>query len=254
MKIHFTASPSEIAQQAFNKLTQLYKQYSPEESDCIVSIGGDGHVLASMYESLKFNKPVFGLRRTESVGFLCNSYDITKELETRVSNAVTLTIHPLRLEAETMDGNTVSSLSINEISILRQTPQAAKLRIFIDNKERLERLVGDGILVATPTGSTAYNRSCGGPIMPVNANTLVITGISVSNPRGWSYAVLPQSSVIEIEVLEIHKRFIKIESAGTIIRNAKKARIFMDKTKELKLLFDPDERLDERIIKEQFML
>jgi len=254
MKIFFTPSHSPLAQKAFVELTQRYGQSPPQEADYFVVLGGDGQVLSTLYESLTYNKPVFAIRRTESVGFLCNAFNSRCDLEQRLERAQSVILNPLRIEAETVDGNTFSALAINEVTLIRETPQAVRLRILIDGTERLSKFSGDGILVSTPAGSTAYNHSCGGPIMPLNANTLVITGICGFRPRGWSHAVLPQDVVIDIEVLETDKRPTKIEAGQAVLHNAAKARIWLDKTQNLTLLFDPDQHLGERIIREQFML
>jgi NAD+ kinase len=163
-------------------------------------------------------------------------------------------LHPLLVEARTVGGTTATGLAINEVSVIRETPQSARLQINIDGKERIGSYSGDGVLVATPAGSTAYNHSCGGPIMPLDANTLVITAICGFRPRGWSYAVLPQDSAIEINALETEKRPVRIEAGSVVIHNAVKAKIWLDRKKNLTLLFDPDQHLGERIVREQFML
>jgi NAD+ kinase len=253
MKIFFTSSHSVLAQKSFAELTQRYGQSTAAEADMIVALGGDGQVLRTLYESMECNKPVFAIRRTESVGFLCNNYS-ESDLNQRLAKAQPVTLHPLRVEAVTADGTSWSSLAINEISILRETPQAVKLKITVDGVERIAKYSGDGVLIATPAGSTAYSHSCGGPIMPLNANTLVMTAISGYRPRGWSYAILPQSAVTEIDVMETDKRPVRIESGASVIHNAVKAKIWWDHTKNIKLMFDPDQHLGERIIREQFML
>lgn len=254
MKIFFTASHSPLAQKAFVDLTRRYGQTEASKADFFVALGGDGQVLSTLYESLKHRRPVFAIRRTESIGFLCNPFQENDDLEERIYRAQGITLNPLRIDAETTDGTTYSALAINEVSFLRETPQAVRLRVSIDGIERLARFSGDGILVSTPAGSTAYNHSCGGPIMPLNANTLVMTGICGFRPRRWSHAILPQASVVEIEVLETEKRPTRIEAAVSVIHNAAKAKIWLDGTRSLTLLFDPDQHLGERIIREQFML
>jgi NAD+ kinase len=217
-----------------------------------VTLGGDGKVLKTLYEAMELNKPVYAMRRTESVGFLCNTYRVD-DLPKRLSNAQKIILHPLHVDARTVDGQSVTAIAINEVSVIRETPQSARLKITIDGIERIKSYSGDGVLVATPAGSTAYNHSCGGPIMPLDANTLVMTAISGYRPRGWSYAVLPQSSVIEVDALETSKRPVRIESGSATIHNAASARIWLDQTKNITLLFDPDMHLGERIIREQFM-
>jgi NAD+ kinase len=255
MKIFFSASHSPLAQKAFAEMTQRYGQTSADEADYLVVLGGDGQVLSTLYDySLKLGKPVFAIRRTESVGFLCNAFNNRGDLEQRLSRARQVILNPLRIDAETTDGSGFSALAINEVSILRETPQAVRLRILIDGIERISKFSGDGILVSTPAGSTAYNHSCGGPIMPLNANTLIITGICGFRPRGWSHAVLPQDVVTEVEVLETVKRPARIEAGQSVLNNAAKAKIWLDRTQNITLLFDPDQHLGERIIKEQFML
>ncbi len=253
MKIFFTVSHTLLAQQAFVELTQRYGQSTEEEADYFVALGGDGQVLRTIYDSLPYGKPVFAIHRTESVGFMCNPYRENDDLETRLDRAFGVKLNPLRIEGEKADGSTFSALGFNEISILRETSQAVRLRVVIDGIQRISRFSGDGLLVATPAGSTAYNHSCGGPIMPLDANTLVMTAISGFRPRGWSYAVLPEDAVVEVEVLEIEKRPTKVEAGNAVLHNAARAKIWQDKTQSVTLLFDPEQHLGERIIREQFM-
>ncbi len=253
MKIAFTSAHNIAAQEAFVALTKQYGQSDSKAADFIVALGGDGHVLKVLYDTLDLGKPVFALRRTDSVGFLCNDYR-AEDLAQRLSKAQAVTLHPLRLEARTADGKNETALAINEVTVIRETPQSAKLRINVDGVERIPQFSGDGILVSTPTGSTAYNHSCGGPIMPLDANTLVMTAISGYRPRRWSYAVLPQDSTIEINVLDMAKRPVRIEAGAHVIHNAVQAKIKLDRKKSLTLLFDPDQHLGERIIREQFLL
>jgi NAD+ kinase len=253
MKIHFTAGHSHIGQSAFAHFTKIYGQVAWSDADFVVALGGDGHVLRMLYEALEQRKPIFPMRRTESIGFLCNDYsDI--DLEKRLAAAQGVTLHPLRLEAMTADGTSHTASAINEISVLRETPQAARLRVLVDGIERIAKYSGDGILVSTPAGSTAYNHSCGGPIMPLDANTLIVTAICGFRPRGWKYAVLQQSAQVEIEALESSKRPIKIECGMSVIHGAVKAKIWLDRTQNITLLFDPEQHLGERILREQFML
>jgi len=253
MKIAFTSAHNLPAQQAFVALTKEYGQSAPESADIIVALGGDGHVLKSLYDVMDTGKPVYAMRRTDSVGFLCNDYRPENLLQ-RLAKAQKVSLHPLNLEAKSADGKRYKARAINEVSIIRETPQSARLSINVDGIERIAQYSGDGILVSTPAGSTAYNHSCGGPIMPLDANTLVMTAISGYRPRRWSYAVLPQDSVVEINVLETSKRPVRIEAGDSVIANAAYAKIWLDRQKTLTLLFDPDQHLGERIIKEQFML
>jgi NAD+ kinase len=253
MKIHFTASHSIRAQQSWDEMTRLYGQADKDEADIFVSMGGDGHVMRVLYDAMDKNKPLFALRRTDSVGFLCNDFS-TQNLLERLAKAQTVTLHPLRLDAVLPDGATRTAWAFNEVAVLRETTQAARLKIAVDGIERIAQYSGDGILVSTPAGSTAYNHSCGGPIMPINANTLVMTAICGYRPRGWHYAVLPCDSVVDIQVQETAKRPVKIESGTGVIRNAQRATIRMDMTKQINLMFDPDQHLGERILREQFLL
>lgn len=253
MKIAFTAAHNDFAQQAFVELTKQYGQHEISKADAVVALGGDGHVLRSLYDVMDKGKPVFAMRRTNSVGFLCNNYNIN-DLHARIKAAHPIVLHPLHLEAKTADGRVREALAINEVSVMRETPQSARLNISVDGIERIAQYSGDGILVATPAGSTAYNHSCGGPIMPLDSNTLVMTAISGYWPRRWSYAVLPQSSVVEIKTLETQKRPVRIEAGVSVIHNAVSAVIRLDTQRSLTLLFDPDQHLGERIIREQFML
>jgi len=253
MKIAFAASLSGPAQEALKTLTSRYGQSDIKNADVIVALGGDGKVLKTLYDILELNKPVYAMRRTSSVGFLCNDYN-PDDLPERLQRAHKVALHPLRVEVRAVNGKTETALAINEVSVIRETPQSARLRMTIDGIERIGEYSGDGVLVSTPAGSTAYNHSCGGPIMPLDSHTLVVTAISGFRPRGWSYAVLPQDTVVEIEAQETPKRPVRIEAGASIIHNAAAAKIWLDRNKSLTLLFDPDQHLGERIVREQFML
>ncbi|MGE0108980.1 MAG: NAD kinase [Bdellovibrionales bacterium] len=251
MKIAFSASPSALAQLASKDMQARYGTVAPEDADIIVVLGGDGHVLKSLYTYLEQGKKIYALRRTESVGFLCNDYEIDN-LPERIARAQSVALHPLKIECMDINGKTSNSIAINEITFLRETPQSAKLRVCVDGIERIARFSGDGMLVSTPAGSTAYNRSAGGPIMPLDSNTLVMTAICGFRPRNWSYAILPQSSVIDIEVLETEKRPVRVEAGFMTLSQVVSARIWLDCTTAFTLLFDPEHHLGERIIREQF--
>lgn len=253
MKISFTSAHNLLAQEAFVTLTNQYGQSDLKSADIVVALGGDGQVLKTLYDVMEFGKPVFALRRTESIGFLCNNYNIS-DLPERISCAQKVILHPLLIEALSTDGTKTSALAINEVTVIRETQQSARLRVSVDGVERIAQYSGDGLLISTPAGSTAYNHSCGGPIMPLDANTLVMTAISGYRPRRWSYAVLPQASIIEINALETDKRPVRIEAGECVIQKAASAKIWLDRKKSLTLLFDPDQHLGERIIREQFML
>ncbi len=253
MKIAFAASPSPLAQESLHALESKYGHIDPAEAEVIVVLGGDGHVLKTLYAYMDKGKPIYALRRTSSVGFLCNDYT-PDDLPDRIKRAQSVFLHPLKIDCTCKDGSTHTSLAINEVTFLRSTPQSAKLRIRIDGVERINCFSGDGLLISTPTGSTAYNHSAGGPIMPLDSNTLVMTAICGFRPRRWSYAILPQSSVIDIDILEIDKRPVRVEAGQDIIQNVTTARLWLDCTTAFTLLFDPEQHLGERIIREQFML
>ncbi len=253
MKIAFTAASTPQATEALGKLVQAYGQVPAAQADVIVSLGGDGHALRTLYDVMEHPKPVFAMRRLESVGFLCNDYG-QEGLPERLARAQTVRLSPLRFTARTADGRGHSGLAINEVTIVRETPQTAHLRLCVDGIERIARFSGDGILVATPAGSTAYNHSCGGPIMPLDSSTLVVTAICGLRPRQWSYAVLPQNAAIDVEALETAKRPVRIEAGPVLIPNVQTAHVALAPELSLSLLFDPDHHLGERIIREQFML
>ncbi len=251
MKIAFVASGTHAAQASLRELSKRYGNSAIVDADYVVTIGGDGMVLKTLYNVLDHGKAVFAMRRTNSVGFLCNEYKAS-DLPDRLARAQKIAIHPLRVESTTKDGTHSTALAINEVALLRDSPQSAKLKITVDGIERLSNLSGDGLLVSTPTGSSAYNRSAGGPIVPLDSNTLVMTAICGFRPRRWSYAVLPQSSVIDIEVLETDKRPVRMEAGPEMTRDVIRSRLWLDCTTAFTLLFDPDQHLGDRIIQEQF--
>lgn len=252
MKIAFISSPSSLARESLREMERRYGSVPLSEADCVVTLGGDGLVLRTFDSIAGTNKPIFALNRTTSVGFLCNEYN-PENLIDRINRAQKVILHPLRMECVNAEGEKASALAINEVAVLRDSPQSARLRIIIDGIERIARYSGDGIIVATPAGSTAYNHSAGGPIMPLDANTLVITAICGFRPRRWNYAVLPQNAVIDIKVLESSKRPVRIEAGQRAIKDVLEARIKLDKSVSLPLLFDPELHLGERIVQEQFM-
>lgn len=252
MKIAFCASTTALAQSALQELQARYGNASLAEADYVVAIGGDGITLRTIYNVIPLGKPVYAVRRTDAVGFMCNSYKID-DLPQKLIAAHQITLHPLRVDSVCTGGQTKTALAINEVVVIRHSSQSAKLRVQIDGKERLNCFSGDGLLVATPVGSTAYNHSAGGPIMPIDANSLVMTAICGFRPRRWSYAVLPQDSVVNIEVLEIEKRPVRIESGPQSIPDIQSAQIWLDRENKFTLMFDPDQHLSERIVREQFM-
>ena len=251
MKFHFIASENPEAKEAFKVLIKRYNQTKLELSDVIIAIGGDGMLLKALRNSIEKNKPVFGLNKG-NVGFLMNELSFDN-LEKRIQTARKVKMHPLFMSAHKINGNIFTELAVNEVSILRQTHQAAHLKITVDKKERLNELVCDGILVSTPIGSTAYNLSARGPIIPLNANILALTPISSFRPRRWRGALLPQRVKIRIEVLNFDTRPVSATADNVEARDIKYIEISTDKTKKLTILHDSDHSLDERIMKEQFL-
>ena len=251
MKFHFIASENPEAKEALKVLIKRYNQTKLELSDVIIAIGGDGMLLKALRNSIEKNKPVFGLNKG-NVGFLMNELSFDN-LENRIQTARKVKMHPLFMSAHKIDGNIFTELAVNEVSILRQTHQAAHLKITVDKKERLNELVCDGILVSTPIGSTAYNLSARGPIIPLNANILALTPISSFRPRRWRGALLPQRVKIRIEVLNFDTRPVSATADNVEARDIKYIEISTDKTKKLTILHDSDHSLDERIMKEQFL-
>jgi NAD+ kinase len=253
MKIFFTSAHNISAQKAFIDLTARYGQSNLGDCDVVVALGGDGHAMRTLYDGLEHGLAVYAMRRTESVGFLCNEFK-PDDIPSQVARAEKVILHPLAVTIKTVSGDEHEAHAINEVTMIRETPQAARLRVSVDGIERITKYSGDGVLVATPAGSPAYNHSCGGPIMPIDANTLVMTAISGYRPRGWRHAVLPQKSVVEIEALETAKRPVRIEAGSKTISNVAHVKISLDCTKNISLLFAPEEHLGERIVREQFML
>ena len=251
MKFHFIASENPEAKEALKVLIKRYDQAKLELSDVIIAIGGDGMLLKALRNSIEKNKPVFGLNKG-NVGFLMNELSFDN-LENRIQTARKVKMHPLFMSAHKINGNIFTELAVNEVSILRQTHQAAHLKITVDKKERLNELVCDGILVSTPIGSTAYNLSARGPIIPLNANILALTPISSFRPRRWRGALLPQRVKIRIEVLNFDTRPVSATADNVEARDIKYIEISSDKTKKLTILHDSDHSLDERIMKEQFL-
>ena len=251
MKFHFIASENPEAKEALKVLIKRYNQTKLELSDVIIAIGGDGMLLKALRNSIEKNKPVFGLNKG-NVGFHMNELSF-HNLENRIQTARKVKMHPLFMSAHKINGNIFTELAVNEVSILRQTHQTAHLKITVDKKERLNELVCDGILVSTPIGSTAYNLSARGPIIPLNANILALTPISSFRPRRWRGALLPQRVKIRIEVLNFDTRPVSATADNVEARDIKYIEISTDKTKKLTILHDSNHSLDERIMKEQFL-
>ncbi|MCB1510489.1 MAG: NAD kinase [Hyphomicrobiaceae bacterium] len=249
--IAFVASEQAQAREALDRLAKRYGNAAPESADVIVALGGDGLMLETLHKHMNARIPIYGMHRG-SVGFLMNEYD-EEDLRERLAGAQVTRIHPLTMTAENAEGASFARLAINEVSLFRATHQAAKLRISVDGTQRMSELISDGILVATPAGSTAYNLSLQGPIIPIEAPLLALTPISPFRPRRWRGALLSNRARVAIDVLEPNKRPMNAAADNDEIRNVVRVEIEESRTHELLMLFDPGHSLDERIISEQFI-
>ncbi|MDO8607431.1 MAG: NAD kinase [Phaeospirillum sp.] len=249
--IAFVGAETEVAKAALDRLTNRYPHVPPEEADLIVALGGDGFMLETLHRFIARRVPIYGMNRG-SVGFLMNSFREHGLIE-RLSRAQTVTLHPLRMIARTGSGEVVEALAMNEVSLLRETRQAAKLRIRVDGKIRLEELICDGILLSTPAGSTAYNLSAHGPIIPLGAGITALTPISPFRPRRWRGALLPHTATVLFEIQEAAKRPVSAVADYTEVRDVVEVLVREDRSCDLTLLFDPEHNLEERIIAEQFL-
>ena len=249
-KIALVASESAEAQAALARLTLVYGNVPPKSADAIVALGGDGFMLETLHRHMYDRIPIYGMNRG-SVGFLMNEYS-EADLPGRIARAATSRIHPLKMVAHTDGGGRFEGLAINEVSLFRQTYQAAKLNISVDGKVRLEELVCDGVLVATPAGSTAYNLSAYGPILPIDAPLLALTPISPFRPRRWRGALLPNAAHIAIDVLDADKRPVSAVADNSETRLVVRVEIEQASDVDLFMMFDSGHSLDERILSEQF--
>jgi NAD+ kinase len=249
-RIAFVASPIAEAQAALTLLRGAYGNVPAESADIIVALGGDGFMLQTLHTFMTSGKPIYGMHRG-TVGFLMNEFS-PDDLHERLRRAEITVIHPLLMDARDADGGSHKFYAFNEVSLFRQTYQAARLRILIDGKERLLELVADGVLLATPAGSTAYNLSAQGPIIPINAPLMALTPISPFRPRRWHGALLPDDACVQVEVLEAQKRPVAAVADHDEVRSVLAVDIQMDHSIRTQLLFDPGHSLDERILREQF--
>lgn len=250
LKMAFMAASSPMAQAARSELMSLYDHVPVTEADIIVALGGDGYMLQAMHDSLALEKPVYGMNRG-TVGFLMNEY-LPHDLPERLQAAEPVRLYPLQMKVVTEEGQTDEAIAINEVSLFRETRQAAKIRILIDGVERMPSLTCDGVIVSTPAGSTAYNLSAHGPIVPMGAGVLALTPISPFRPRRWRGALIPHNAKIEFEVLESKKRPVSAVADATEIRDVKKVTVVEDLERFATALFDAEHDLEERILKEQF--
>jgi len=249
-RIAFVASASTEAQQALAQLTQMYGTVDPDDADVVVALGGDGLMLQTLHEHMHSGKPIYGMNRG-TVGFLMNEFS-SVDLHARLAAAKESLIHPLLMRATDIHGAVHLHHAINEVALFRQSNQAACLRILIDERERMAELKADGILVATPAGSTAYNLSVQGPILPINAALLALTPISAFRPRRWRGALLPNTAFVVIEALEVDRRPVAAVADHDEVRDVRRVEVLSDKTMAMRMLFDPGHSLEERILSEQF--
>ena len=250
-RIHFTASDSAAAQAAEGRLVARYGQAPIGAADVIVALGGDGFMLQTLHATEDRPQPVYGMN-CGTIGFLMNEY-AEDGLPERVATAEEAVLNPLAMRAGDARGRLHEALAINEVSLLRQGPQAAKLRISIDGKVRLAELVCDGALVATPAGSTAYNYSAHGPILPIGADVLALTAMAAFRPRRWRGALLPKTAAVRFDVLEPEKRPVMADADSRSVRDVLWVEIRSETAIAHRLLFDPGHGLEERLIREQFV-
>ena len=250
LTLAFISADNSDACEAAAKLIALYGQSPVEQADVVVALGGDGFMLQAIHENMDSGRSIYGMNRG-TVGFLMNEYCET-DLHERIAAATAETIRPLVMDATTADGQTISSRAINEVSLFRQSAQAAKIRISIDGKIRLDELICDGAMVATPAGSTAYNLSAHGPILPLDAPLLALTPVSPFRPRRWRGALIPNRSIVKFEILEGDKRPVNAVADHTEVKSVATVSVRESRNSTVTLLYDSSHSWDERILTEQF--
>ncbi|MBA3896271.1 MAG: NAD kinase [Sphingomonadaceae bacterium] len=245
-------SPTEAARDAADELTSRRGWVDMSEADMVVALGGDGFMLQVLHNMLEVRRvlPVFGMN-LGTVGFLMNEWR-TKKLDERIETAKSFSVTPLKMDAETIDGERVTLPAINEVSLLRETRQTARLEVTVNDRVVIPELVCDGVLVATPAGSTAYNLSAQGPILPLGSALLALTPISAFRPRRWRGAILPDSAVVRFKVLDAVKRPVSAVADQREVRDVATITVSIDRSVTLTLMFDPEHALDDRIAMEQF--
>lgn len=248
--ISFRASDADVAVDALERLVARYGQCPARDADVIVALGGDGFMLQTLSDVRPLDKPVYGMNRG-TVGFLMNEYS-EDDLPHRLSEAEEAVINPLHMKAGGRDGTISEALAINEVSLLRAGPQAARLRISVDGKPRLEELVCDGALVATPAGSTAYNYSAHGPILPIGSEVLAVTAVAAFRPRRWRGALVPKSAVVRFDVMNSEKRPVMADADSRPFPDVQWVEVKSQNDVRHRILFDPGHGLEERLIREQF--
>ncbi len=237
-------------QEAAAEIKKIYANVEPENADIIVALGGDGFMLQTLYNHMERGVPIYGMNKG-TVGFLMNGYTVENLLD-RIKKAEQIVLHPLRMKATQIDGTVHEALAINDVYLLRETRQTAKIRVDIDGKTRMPELVCDGVLICTPAGSTAYNLSAHGPIIPLGSDVLGLTPISAFRPRRWRGALLPHNAEVRFEVLECEKRPVSAVADMTEVRDIREVIVHEDRSVSLRLLFDSEHSLSERVLQEQF--
>ena len=250
-RIAFLASSTPEAQAALAALTAVHQQHQPDDADVICALGGDGFMLQSLHQHAEHGLPVFGMK-LGAVGFLMNQFR-AEDLLRRLHDAEPAVLRPLEMVAVTEAGTTIALLAYNEVSLLRQTRQAAHLRVHLNGQVRLDELVCDGVLVATPAGSTAYNFSAHGPILPLGSSVIALTPIAAFRPRRWRGALLRADTEVKLEILDPYKRPVSATADSHEVRNVVEVRIRESRDCTVTLLFDPEHNLEERILNEQFV-
>lgn len=249
-RIHFTASDTPVAQEGLGMLAARYGNLPLDQAEVVVALGGDGFMLQTLHATENMDIPVYGMNRG-TVGFLMNAF-AADDLPDRLSQSEETVINPLSMLATTMSGEVHRALAINEVSLLRAGPQAAKLRITVDGKLRMQELVCDGALVATPAGSTAYNYSAHGPILPIGTDVLALTAMAAFRPRRWRGALLPKNALVRFDVIEPDKRPVMADADSRSVRKVVSVEIKSEPSVAHRLLFDTGHGLDERLQQEQF--
>jgi len=249
-RIAFRASDADIAQSALTRLSARYGNLPAAEAEIIVALGGDGFMLETLHGTMDLAAPVYGMN-CGTIGFLMNEFH-EDDLVARLAAAEQEVINPLFMQATRADGERREALAINEVSLLRAGPQAAKLRITVDGQVRMDELVCDGALVSPPAGSTAYNYSAHGPILPIGADVLALTAMAAFRPRRWRGALLPKTAHVRLDVLEPRKRPVMADADGRSVRDVISVEIRSQSEVRHRILFDPGHGLEERLIREQF--
>ena len=251
-KIAFVASKAEEAQRQLAEVAQRYGQTPAKDADVIVALGGDGFMLQTLHRHKELGKPVFGMK-AGTVGFMMNLYRVDGLVE-RIRRAQESVLRPLVMQASTESGNVTEHLAFNEVSLLRQTKQAAKIRVSLNGAAKIDELVCDGVMVATPAGSTAYNLSAHGPILPLGSDVLALTPIAAFRPRRWRGAILRSQTEVTFEILDHYKRPVSATADSFEVRDVVEVTVRESRERTMTMLFDPEHNLEERIINEQFAM